>query len=95
MTRSELINQLYLSLPHFQKEDVDVTVRHIIDQMEAALGRGERIEIRGFGAFSLRHHEAKQGRNPKTGEIVEIPEKHTVHFRPGKALKERVDYQEG
>jgi len=94
MIRSELINRLYLRLNHFEKEDVDMAVRHIIDQMEEALGRGERIEIRGFGAFSLRHHEAKTGRNPKTGEMVDVPAKHTVHFRPGKDLKERVDYQE-
>jgi len=94
MIRSELINRLYLRLNHFEKEDVDMAVRHIIDQMEEALGRGERIEIRGFGAFSLRHHEAKTGRNPKTGEVVEVPAKYTVHFRPGKELKERVDYQE-
>ena len=89
MTKSELINRLYLKTD-LQQEDAVAAVNVIIDTMQDALGRGERIEIRGFGAFSLHERKARTGRNPKTGEAVEIPTCYKVHFKPGKALRERV-----
>jgi len=67
-----------------------VAVNVIIESMQNALGRGERIEIRGFGAFSLRERKGRTGRNPRTGEAVEIPTCYKVHFKPGKELRERV-----
>jgi integration host factor subunit beta len=93
VTKSELINRLYLkNNHHLSLEDSDAVVNAIIEKMQATLGSGGRIEIRGFGAFSLRHHEARNGRNPKSGESVLIPEKYTVHFKPGKELRERVNH---
>jgi len=90
MTKSELINRLYLKTD-LQQEDAVAAVNVIIDTMQDALGRGERIEIRGFGAFSLHERKARTGRNPKTGEAVEIPTCYKVHFKPGKELRQRVD----
>ena len=90
MTKSELINRLYLKTD-LQQEDAVAAVNVIIDTMQDALGRGERIEIRGFGAFSLHERKARTGRNPKTGEAVEIPTCYKAHFKPGKELRERVD----
>ena len=89
MTKSELTNQLYLK-SNLPQEDVVVAVNVIIESMQNALGRGERIEIRGFGAFSLRERKGRTGRNPRTGEAVEIPTCYKVHFKPGKELRERV-----
>jgi integration host factor subunit beta len=89
MTKSELTNQLYLK-SNLPQEDVVVAVNVIIESMQNALGRGERIEIRGFGAFSLRERKGRTGRNPRTGETVEIPTCYKVHFKPGKELRERV-----
>jgi integration host factor subunit beta len=91
MTKSELINQLYLKSNTLSQGDIEAASNLIIDTMIDAMGRGERIEIRGFGAFSLHERKARTGRNPKTGEAVEIPARHKVHFKPGKALRERVD----
>lgn len=91
MTKSELINQLYLKSTTLNQEDIEASVNHIIERMMHTLGEGGRVEIRGFGAFSLRHHKARRGRNPKTGDTVMIPEKHTIHFKPGKALRERAN----
>jgi integration host factor subunit beta len=90
MTKSELINRLYLKTDT-QLEDAAAAVNVIIDTMQNALGRGERIEVRGFGAFSLHERKGRIGRNPKTGEVVEIPTKFVPHFKPGKELRERVD----
>ena len=94
MTKSELINRLYLKNDSLSLEDVSAAVNVVLETMQDSLGRGERIEIRGFGAFSLRHHKARSGRNPKNGESVSIPEKYTVHFKPGKELRERVNQPE-
>ena len=66
-------------------------VKVLVDTMTRSLARGQRIEIRGFGSFDLNHRPARIGRNPKTGERVEVPEKHVPHFKPGKELRERVD----
>lgn len=92
MTKSELINRLYMNKQTgLSLEDCAAAVNHIIERMQGELGEGGRIEIRGFGAFSLHERKARVGRNPKTGEAVEIPACYKVHFKPGKAMKERVN----
>lgn len=91
MTKSELIESLYKKLPHLAYTDVEMAVKTIIDSMTEALGSGQRIEIRGFGSFSLHHRPARMGRNPKTGESVALQEKYVPHFKPGKELRERVN----
>jgi len=91
MTRSELIEKLSSQQTHLSFADVELAVRAIIDQLGSALAHGERIEIRGFGSFALHHRPPRVGRNPKTGEPVALPGKYVPHFKPGKALRERVD----
>ena len=91
MTKSELIESLAASQRHLSQADVDMAVRAILDQMSAALSNGDRIEIRGFGSFSLHFRPPRMGRNPKTGESVALPGKHVPHFKPGKELRERVN----
>lgn len=91
MTKSELIELLGQRQRHLHPEDVELAVRSILEQMSSALAQGERIEIRGFGSFSLHHRKARIGRNPKTGESVALPAKSVPHFRPGKALREQVN----
>ena len=92
MTKSELIETVAnkLKLP---KGKAELIVNCVFDSMEASLKRGERIEIRGFGSFSLHHRAPRMGRNPKTGEAVALPGKHVPHFKPGKSLRDRVDNQ--
>jgi integration host factor subunit beta len=92
MTRTDLIDRLTDGQPHLNQEDVELAVKTILDQMSDVLAQGERIEIRGFGAFSLRRRESRGGRNPRTGELVVLPERHVTHFKPGKELRERVDF---
>jgi integration host factor subunit beta len=94
MTKSELIDQLANFQRHLAHLDVELGVRSVLEQMSAALANGERIEIRGFGSFSLHHRAPRMGRNPKTGESVALPGKHVPHFKPGKALRERVDFSD-
>jgi integration host factor subunit beta len=91
VTKSELIEALAKQQPHLALRDVELAVKCIIEQMNHALANGERIEIRGFGSFSLHHREPRMGRNPKTGESVALPSKHVPHFKPGKELRDRVD----
>lgn len=91
MTKSELIERLAATQPHLSQADVELAVRCIIEQLSKALSAGDRIEIRGFGSFSLHYRPARMGRNPKTGEPVALPAKHVPHFKPGKALRERVN----
>ena len=91
MTKSELIEKLAAEQRHLSQADVDLAVRTIIEQMSAALSSGDRIEIRGFGSFSLHFRPPRMGRNPKTGEAVALPGKHVPHFKPGKELRERVN----
>ena len=78
---------------HLAHLDVELGVKSILEQMSSSLSNGERIEIRGFGSFSLHHRAPRMGRNPKTGEAVALPGKHVPHFKPGKALRDRVDNQ--
>ena len=91
MTKSELINQLVRKQPHLSHADVTAVVNSILEQMTQELAIGGRIEIRGFGAFSLRYRAPKMGRNPKTGEAVSVEQKYYVHFKSGAELKQRVD----
>lgn len=91
MTKSELIDSLAARHPHLNGADIDLAVRNVIEQMVSALADGQRIEVRGFGSFSLHHRAARVGRNPKTGEPVELPPKRVPHFKPGKELRERVN----
>lgn len=91
MTKSELITRLATRFPQLVAKDADYAVKMILDEMTAALARGDRIEIRGFGSFSLNHRPPRVGRNPKSGEKVLVPEKRVPHFKAGKELRERVD----
>lgn len=95
MTKSELIEAISRSQSHLDQKDVDLAVKTLIEIMSAALAEGERIEIRGFGSFSLHHRPPRIGRNPKTGEPVALPEKYVPHFKPGKELRERVKQSVG
>ncbi|HBG31668.1 integration host factor subunit beta [Candidatus Macondimonas diazotrophica] len=94
MTKSDLIEQMAKNsaLPH---SDVELVVKGILDMMGAALAEGDRIEIRGFGSFSLHHRPPRIGRNPKTGASVTLQEKFVPHFKPGKELRERVNALNG
>lgn len=91
MTKSELIDVLSRKQGHLKPRDVELAVKSILDQMANALSNGRRIEIRGFGSFSLHYRPSRVGRNPKTGEAVALPGKYVPHFKPGKDLRERVN----
>lgn len=91
MTKSELIERLANQNPRVTARDVDETVKAVLDAMTAAMASGSRIEIRGFGSFTLNHRPSRVGRNPKSGESVMVPEKFVPHFKAGKELRERVD----
>lgn len=91
MTKSELITQLSDKFSQLVHKDAELSVKTIIDSLGNALSKGGRVEIRGFGSFSLNHRPARLGRNPKTGEKVNVPEKFVPHFKPGKELKIKVD----
>lgn len=91
MTKSELINALAAKQPQLDYRDVELAVKELLEQMSAALAAGERIEVRGFGSFSLHYRPPRVGRNPKTGAAVHVPDKFVPHFKPGKDLRERVD----
>ncbi|WP_427551094.1 integration host factor subunit beta [Methylomonas sp. MS20] len=91
MTKSELIERTSLKLPHLMQRDIELAINVIIDAMIHHLARGERIEIRGFGGFSVNQRAARMGRNPKTGEQVNLPIRYTSHFKPGLNLRERVE----
>lgn len=90
MTRSELIQALAERFPQLVIKDVDIAVKEILDAMAAALIRGDRIEIRGFGTFGLNYRPPRSARNPKTGAQVAVAGKWMPHFKPGKDLRERV-----
>ena len=91
MTKSELIEILAQRQAHLKSEDVDLSVKALLEMMGGSLANGERIEIRGFGSFSINRRPPRMGRNPRSGESVHIPEKRVPHFKPGKALREAVD----
>lgn len=91
MTKSELIEALARQQPQFTAKDIESAVKTILEAMSRSLASGERIEIRGFGSFSLHYRPPRMGRNPKSGEAVSLPPKHVPYFKPGKLLRERVD----
>lgn len=91
MTKSELIDRLAEQQKHLAHVDVELGVKAILEQMSVSLAEGDRIEIRGFGSFSLHYRAPRLGRNPKTGDAVSLPGKYVPHFKPGKALRERVN----
>ena len=91
MTRSELIEKLSSQFQYLLQKDAEMVVKNILDSMSDTLNNGKRIEIRGFGSFSLNKRPARIGRNPKTGEKVHISEKLVPHFKAGKELRSRVD----
>ena len=91
MTKSELIEALALRQSHLAFNDVELSVKNVMEQMSLALSGGERIEIRGFGSFVVKHRQAREGRNPKTGKLVSVPAKRVPFFKVGKELRLRVD----
>ena len=91
MTKSELIDRLAANQTHLAHVDVELAVKTILEHMSHSLSSGDRIEIRGFGSFSLHYRPPRMGRNPKTGASVALPGKYVPHFKPGKALRERVN----
>ncbi|MED5525536.1 integration host factor subunit beta [Gallaecimonas pentaromativorans] len=95
MTKSELIESLTAKYTDLPARDLELAVKEILEQMANTLEAGERIEIRGFGSFSLHYRAPRVGRNPKTGDSVELPAKQVPHFKPGKELRERVNLSAG
>jgi len=91
MTKSELIEALASRQRHLAPKDVELAVKSIVEEMSEALSQKDRIEIRGFGSFSLHFRPPRVGRNPKTGESVPLEGKYVPHFKPGKELRERVN----
>jgi integration host factor subunit beta len=91
MTKSELIESLARRQTQLAYKDVELAVKTILEHMANALANGERIEIRGFGSFSLHYRPPRVGRNPKSGDPVSLPAKHVPHFKPGKQLRDRID----
>ena len=91
MTRSDLVEELAARFGQLTQRDAELAVKTILDAMNDALVAGHRIEIRGFGSFSINRRPPRMGRNPRSGESVAIPEKRVPHFKPGKALREAVD----
>ena len=91
MTKSELIEILAQKQLQLAYKDVELAVKTMIDHMATTLANGERIEIRGFGSFSLHYRPPRVGRNPKTGDSVELAAKYVPHFKPGKEMRERVN----
>lgn len=91
MIKSELIAKLAEENPNLFQRDVERVVNAVFDEIGDALARGDRVELRGFGAFSVRHRKAREGRNPRTGASVSVKDKHVPFFKTGKELRERVD----
>jgi integration host factor subunit beta len=91
MTKRELIDEVMKLYPRFSRRDAEVMVNAVFESMTEALSRDERIEVRGFGSFVIKHRQAREGRNPKTGELVSVAAKRLPFFKVGKELKLRVD----
>ena len=95
MIKSELVARLAQANPHLYQRDVERIVSTIFDEISEALARGDRVELRGFGAFSVKQRDARIGRNPRTGESVQVEEKHVPFFKAGKLLRDRLNGLEG
>jgi len=91
MTKSDLIKRLAAANPHLYLRDVERIVATVFEEISEALARGDRVELRGFGAFSVRERTARTGRNPRTGDEVEVPDKMVPYFKTGKELRERLN----
>lgn len=91
MTRSELISRLVERNPHLMARDAERVVATVFNEISDALARGDRVELRGFGAFSIKRRDARQGRNPRTGETVKVGEKNAPYFKTGKELRDRLN----
>ncbi|MEM6609395.1 MAG: integration host factor subunit beta [Pseudomonadota bacterium] len=91
MIRSELIQKLSEENPHLYQRDVERIVNAIFEEIIEAMARGDRVELRGFGAFSVKKRDARVGRNPRTGESVSVDEKHVPFFKAGKLLRDRLN----
>jgi len=91
MIRSELIQKLADENPHLYQRDVERIVNTIFEEITGAMSRGDRVELRGFGAFSVKKRDARTGRNPRTGEAVDVEEKHVPFFKTGKLLRDRLN----
>lgn len=91
MIRSELIQKIAEENPHLFQRDVERIVNTVFEEIISAMSRGDRVELRGFGAFSVKKREARSGRNPRTGETVEVEEKHVPFFKTGKLLRDRLN----
>ena len=90
MTKSELIQRLSKRYPHLYQRDVEVLVNTMFDEITKALADGNRVELRGFGAFSVRKREPRAARNPKNGAVVQVEERRAIYFRTGKELREKI-----
>ena len=91
MIKSELVQQISEQNPHLYQRDVENIVNAILNEIVAALSRGDRVELRGFGAFSTREREPRKGRNPRTGDAVDVPGKRVPYFKPGKEMRLRLN----
>ena len=91
MIRSELIQKIAEENPHLFQRDVERIVATVFDEIISAMSRGERVEVLGFGAFSVKQRQSRQGRNPRTGETVQVDEKHVPFFKTGKLLRDRLN----
>jgi integration host factor subunit beta len=91
VTKSELVQALSEKFSDLEKRDVELALNCLLRQMTDSLAQGERIEIRGFGGFSLHHRAPRTARNPKTGEAINLPAKVALHFKPGKEMRDRVN----
>ena len=95
MIKSELVLKIAEQNPHLYQRDVENIVNAILDEIVAALARGDRVELRGFGAFSVKHRPARSGRNPRTGEHVPVDQKSVPFFKTGKEMRERLNKANG
>lgn len=91
MTKSELIARLAAANPHLYQRDIEQIVSTVFEEIASALANGDRVELRGFGAFSVKHRRARSGRNPRTGDTVFVPAKYVPFFKTGKDLRERLN----
>ena len=95
MTKSDLIKRLAEANPHLYQRDIERILSTVLEEIAAALARGDRVELRGFGAFSVRERAARLGRNPRTGEDVRVPDKVVPYFKTGKELRDRLNRSDG
>lgn len=93
MKKSELVQKLAKRFPHLYQRDVELLINTVLGEISTALVEGRRVELRGFGAFSIRKREARKARNPKTGNEVQIGQRQAIYFRTGKELRERINKQ--